>query len=360
MVWLLKLRRVARGSVESPIAVTTPCWLVIGLAYAFSATVAAGTEADTGVEPINAVAPELRALAETLPSESVNAQNLSAVRSRRVAPPIPEGVGLRKIQRSQGAESLDVYFYDPAPEANDKPAFLHMHGGGYIGGSAAFWAQFIPEFAGMCDCVVVSVEYRLAPETPFPGALEDNLAALTWMRENADELGIDPERIAIGGESAGGGHAAQLAIAARDRGIPIAFQLLIYPMLDDRTGSVRKVPDHIGHYVWNSESNRFGWSSYLGQPAGGKSVPYGAVPARVDDLSGLPATWIGVGGVDLFLAENLEYALRLTEAGVATELLVLPGAIHGFNFLAPETSLARQFTDSWTAALKKALHPSVD
>lgn len=335
-------------------------WLfVLALVYASSAAVASNATEDKGIEPIAVVAPELRALAEALPTESVNAQNLSAVRSRRAVPPIPESVELLEINGPQEGVPLKVYFYDPEPDRKDKPAFLHIHGGGYVGGSATLGAQLLPEIGQVCECVVASVEYRLAPETPFPGALEDNLAALNWLRESANHLGIDPTRIAIGGESAGGGHAAQLAIAARDRGIPIAFQLLIYPMLDDRTGSVRKIPDHIGHYVWNSESNEFGWSSYLGQPAGGESVPYGAVPSRVDDLAGLPATWIGVGGVDLFLAENLEYAQRLTEAGVATELLVLPGAIHGFNFLAPETSLARQFTDSWTAALKRALHPSV-
>lgn len=358
MAWCLKLRSLSEGMRVGLSPLTPACLFVACLSLTWGAPVHSQTGSVDGIEPISMVAPELREVAQTLPPGSVNAENLSAVRAKRVAPPIPEGVERREIPRSQGGEALVVYLYDPAPEAKDKPVILHMHGGGYIAGSAALMAQLIPYLAQVCECVVVSVEYRLAPETPFPGALEDNLAALTWIRESADELGIDPNRIAIGGESAGGGHAAQLAIAARDRGIPIAFQLLIYPMLDDRTGSVRKVPGHIGHYVWNEESNVFGWSSYLGQPAGKETVPYGSVPARVQDLSGLAPAWIGVGGVDLFLAENLDYALRLTEAGVPTELLVLPGAIHGFNFYSREKGLAKQFNESWQAALKRALHPS--
>src|SRR4029077_17645569 len=142
--------------------------------------------------------------------------------------------------------------------------------------------------AQSCNCVVVSVEYRLAPETPFPGALEDNYTALRWLYANAETLGVDRNRIAIGGESAGGGHAAALAIAARDRKeVPVIFQLLIYPMLDDRTGSSRPVPPHIGEFIWTAQSNVFGWSSLLGVPAGSAKVPAGAVPARVEDLSGL-------------------------------------------------------------------------
>jgi acetyl esterase/lipase len=206
-----------------------------------------------------------------------------------------------------------------------------------------------------CNCLIVSVDYRLAPETPFPGALEDNYAALRWLYTNADSMGVDRTRIAIGGESAGGGHSAMLAIAARDRKeFPILFQMLIYPMLDDRTGSTRPVPRGIGDFVWNSTSNRFGWTSLLGVPAGSAQVPDGSVPARVPNLSELPPTFVSVGALDLFVDEDIEYARRLIAAGVRTELHVLPGAFHGYDLLAPQAAVSKQFTESWKAALKRA------
>lgn len=146
-----------------------------------------------------------------------------------------------------------------------------------------------------------------------------------------------------------------LAIAARDRGeVPIAFQLLIYPMLDDRTGSSRQVPPYIGAYVWGPASNRFGWSSLLGVPAGSRTVSAGAVPARVANLAGLPPAFIGVGSIDLFVAEDLEYARRLIDSGVPTELCVVPGAYHGFDIFAPEASVSKAFRASWSAALARA------
>jgi acetyl esterase/lipase len=202
---------------------------------------------------------------------------------------------------------------------------------------------------------VVSIDYRLAPETRFPGSLEDNYAALKWLHSNAQSLGVDPTRVAVMGESAGGGHAAMLAIAARDRGeIPLLFQLLIYPMLDDRTGSTREVPRHIGAFIWTPDANRFGWSSLLGMPAGSGSVPEGSVPARARDLKGLPPTYIGVGSLDLFVNEDIEFAGRLIDAGVPTELDVVPGAYHGFFFLVPNAAVSRRFSDSYNAALAKA------
>jgi acetyl esterase/lipase len=202
---------------------------------------------------------------------------------------------------------------------------------------------------------VVSVDYRLAPETHFPGSLEDNYSALRWVYNNADSLGVDRKRIAVGGESAGGGHAAQLAIAARDRKeIPILFQLLIYPMLDDRTGSTRPVRPNIGNFVWNSGSNRFGWSSFLGVPAGSDKVPPGSVPARVENLGGLPPAFLSVGSIDLFVEEDIEYARRLIAAGVPTELHVIPGAYHAYDLIVPDAAVSKRFTESWKIALNRA------
>jgi len=167
----------------------------------------------------------------------------------------------RRIPGPAGAPDLRMVIVDPAPGAKNRPAFLNIHGGGYIAGFAGWNPPFLQTAAMSCGCVVVSPDYRLAPETPFPGSLEDNYATLRWLNDSADTLGVDRTRIAVGGESAGGGHSAALAIAARDRKeFPILFQLLIYPMLDDRTGSTRPVPGHIGQFVWNSTSNRFGWS----------------------------------------------------------------------------------------------------
>jgi len=243
---------------------------------------------------------------------------------------------------------------DPAPSEKGKPLLLHMHGGGFMMIGPG-WMPQIQGIATDCHCVVVSVDYRLAPETRYPGSLEDNYAALKWVHAHAAELGIDRSRIAVGGESAGGTHAASLAIHARDRNeVPIVFQLLIYPSLDDRTGSSHPAPSAVGRFMWNASANRLAWSSLLGVPAGSSKVPVAAVPARVASVAGLPPAWIGVGALDLFVEEDMEYARRLVHAGVATELLVVRGAFHGFDLLVPDAEASQQFSASWKSALRKA------
>jgi acetyl esterase/lipase len=255
-----------------------------------------------------------------------------------------------------GAPDVHIYIVNAAPQSPLRPAILYTHGGGFIFGDAKGSLRAVQELAAAVGCVIVSVDYRLAPETRFPGSLEDNYAALKWLYHNAAELGVDPSKLAVMGESAGGGHAAILAIAARDRGeVPLAFQALVYPMLDDRTGSTRKVPPYIGKLIWNSDSNRFGWTSFLGVPAGSAQVPNGAVPARVKDLRGLPPTFIGVGSIDLFVNENIEYAQRLIQAGVLTELIVVPGAFHGFQAAVPDAPVSKQFNAALHTALVSGL-----
>lgn len=308
------------------------------------------------------VDPELLPALKSIPTLHLTNETLAWVRQHEKAPPpLPPPAPQpreRRIAGPVGAPDLRLIIVDPAPGGKGRPVLVHTHGGGYVARSAALAMNFLQTAAQACNCVVVSVDYRLAPETPFPGSLEDNYAALSWVYANADALGVDRDRIAVGGESAGGGHAAMLAIAARDRKeIPLAFQLLIYPMLDDRTGSSQPVPPHIGTFVWTAESNRFGWTSLLGIPAGSPKVPPGSVPARVENLAGLPPAFIVTGAIDLFVEEDIQYARRLIATGVPTELHVVPGAYHGFDLLVPKAKISARFTDYWTNALRRALAP---
>jgi len=244
-----------------------------------------------GADPYAMVDPELLDTIKKFPfpTQSFTSETLAIARKWPPVPPLPPPAPQpfeRHIPGPSGAPDLRLVIVDPAPGTKGRPAFLHMHGGGYVTGMAGQFNPSLQAVAQNFGCLVVSVDYRLAPETHFPGSLEDNYTALRWLYKNSDELGVDRKRIAIGGESAGGGHAAQLAIAARDRReIPILFQLLIYPMLDDRTGSTRQVPPYMGQFVWNAGSNRFGWTSLLGVPAGSPAAPAGAVPARVENLA---------------------------------------------------------------------------
>jgi acetyl esterase/lipase len=205
-------------------------------------------------------------------------------------------------------------------------------------------------------CVAVSVDYRLAPEHPFPAPVEDCYAGLKWLFRHADELDVEPSRIAIGGASGGGGLAAGLALLTRDRGeVQVAFQLLIYPMIDNRnvTPASYAITDP---RMWNREANRLGWKAYLGRDGGGADVSPYAAAARASDLTNLPPAYIPVGALDLFVDENIEYAQRLIQAGVPTELHVYPGAFHGFDLFAPSAMVSKQFKADRDSALRRALH----
>ncbi|MGB8441603.1 MAG: alpha/beta hydrolase [Candidatus Acidiferrales bacterium] len=321
---------------------------------------AAATASAAGTDPYALVDPELRAAVKQFPfpTQPFTSEVLAAARSLPAMPPLPAPAPQpfeRHIPGPAGAPDLRLVIVDPAPGTKGRPAFLHMHGGGFVSGTAGQFNPVLQAVAQNCGCLVVSVDYRLAPETHFPGSLEDNYAALRWLYKNSDELGVDRKRIAIGGESAGGTHATLLAMAARGRReIPILFQLLIYPALDDRTGSTRQPSPYIGQFIWNAGSNRFGWTSFLGVPAGSPTVPAGAVPARVENLAGLPPAFIGVGALDLFVDEDVEYARRLIDAGVPTELHVVPGAYHGFDVFVPDAAVSKRFTESWMVALRRA------
>ncbi len=277
-------------------------------------------------------------LAHPAPRSPVSALPLATV----MVPGLPGQPPVRTVQ------------FDGAPGRRDRAAIVWLHGGGYVAGAAGIPVA-LREAAQAHGWLVVAVDYRLAPEARLPASLADNEAALRWVVAQADALGVDRRRIAVGGASAGGGHAAMLALAARDRSIPLAYQVLIYPMLDDRTGSSRAARPGTGDFVWTAASNCFGWSALLGVPAGSAGVPARAVPGRRDDLRGLPPAFIGVGTLDLFLDEDIAYAGRLAANGVAVDLAVVPGAFHAFDNAAPMARASRAFTARWITDLAAAL-----
>lgn len=309
------------------------------------------------------VDPELLPMIEQFPGFQFDPATLPMMRAmmdemrRASAAPTPEGVAVRehRIPGPAGAPEVRVVVSQPARRAAPGPGVLHIHGGGYVMGSPEMGldtdAAYVLEFGA----TVVSVDYRLAPETAHPGPVEDCYAALAWLHGEAEALGVDRGRIVITGESAGGGLAAATTLLARDRGeIPVAFQHLIFPMLDDRTTAHPEPSDYFGQFVWTPASNLFGWTSLLGHAPGLPDVSPYAAPARAPDMAGLPPTFIACGALDLFLEEDLEYARRLMRAGVPTELHIYPGAPHAF-MLAAEAQVSRAFARDSMAALARAV-----
>jgi acetyl esterase/lipase len=221
------------------------------------------------------------------------------------------------------------------------PAALYMHGGGMIVGDIGMFDGTVSRYVSASGTPILAVDYRLAPEHPHPTPVEDVYAALVWLHGHAAELGVDPSRIAVFGDSAGGGLAAAVSILARDRGGPaIAEQILVMPMLDDRT--VAPDPELAPFALWTWDDNRTGWEALLGATAGGPDAPAYAAPARVADPAGLPPAYIEVGQLDIFRDEDLTYALRLGQAGVPVEFHLHPGVPHEFDFIAFDTTAARR------------------
>ncbi|GAW41118.1 Carboxylesterase NlhH [Brevundimonas sp. SH203] len=329
------------------------------------AAFAAGQPA-TAADPIlSRVDPELREGAIKILERPLPAWTEESLAALRAFPPMnpqpsssPATVERRTAPGRRGQPDVGFELIGAKPSATLRPAIVHIHGGGFILGRVSDTTVMCQDLATEFDCVVANVDYRLSPETRFPGPMEDCYAVLAWVHANAEALGVDPARVAVMGESAGGGLAAMVAIASRDRGdAPLCYQVLIYPMLDDRTGSTMRVPPFIGTIGWNEAGNRFGWSCLLGLEAGSAVVPYGAVPARLDTVAGLAPAFIGVGGLDLFVNEDIDYARRLVQAGVPVQLHVTPGAYHGFDFIAPQARVSRDFAAAWKSGLRAALHP---
>lgn len=258
-------------------------------------------------------------------------------------------------------QQLRVKLYEPSEgTASLLPALLWIHGGGYVLGTPDGEDMICEMFVEGTGCIVISPDYRLAPEHPYPAALEDCYQALQWLASESANLNMDPNRIAIGGASAGGGLTAALALLARDRGGPkLVFQMPLYPMIDDRnnTPSSHEITDA---RVWNGANNRAAWAMYLG---GGKSgehldseeTSYYAAASRAKDLTGLPPAYTCVGQLDPFRDETLQYVARLAQAGVDVEFHLYPGGYHAYEHVAPDAGISRRTKEEYVAALKRGL-----
>lgn len=239
-----------------------------------------------------------------------------------------------------GAPPVTVLVIRPANAATPMPALYHIHGGGMIIGNRYTFGADLLDLAEEFGLALVSVEYRLAPETPHPGPVEDCLAGLAWLAAAGAELGIDPARIIVGGTSAGGGLAAAAALLARDRGGPAVFaQMLMCPMLDDRQITASSIQED-GRGIWDRPANDTGWSALLGPAKGGPQVPSDAAPARATDLSGLPPAFIDVGSAETFRDEAVAYASAIWRCGGEAELCVFAGGFHGYAAMVPEAAIS--------------------
>jgi len=299
-------------------------------------------EAFVPIDPMNKGVEQMRALVDAFTAQMPDPA---------IAPHIVMAPGL------DGAPDVPLHIYTPSGGNRRRPVILHIHGGAMISGSAAMAKRYLPELTEEHDAIGVSIDYRLAPETPFPGPQQDCLAGLRWVAANAGALNIDPCRIVVMGESAGGGLAASLALMARDHGGPqLAGQILVYPMLDHRTSG----PDDrwnnpiAGEFVFTPDSNRFGWAALRGDYAADDHRKGWFSPALAEDLSGLPPTFITVGQLDVIVDETLDYARRLAAAGVLVECHLFAGGVHAFDGV-PEARIARESKALQSAALGRFL-----
>lgn len=307
------------------------------------------------------VHPELRSLFSVLPEVAYTRENLAAMRREMqefavgaaASLPVNDDVltSERRIPGAPGDPDVRIKIYRPRASDGPLPGLLYIHGGGYILGSADMMDPALQQLVSELECVIVSVDYRLAPEHPYPAPLEDCYAALRWFSDNAEELGSDSSRIAVMGPSAGGGLTAALSLLARDRNGPsIRFQMPLYPMLDDRglTKSSHEITDD---RVWNQAKTRLAWELYLGTNE--EATPY-AAPARATDLSGLPPAYTCVGDLDPFRDETIDYVRRLSQAGVPTEFHLYPGCFHGFEEYLPSAEISQRVIKEYRAALQRA------
>lgn len=307
------------------------------------------------------LAPVLKAVHEHL-SPTITAEDIQGLRANPMFAVPDEALtrnGTVQLQNlsvpgPSGAPEISLLVLRPVGLAAGAPIFYHMHGGGMIIGDSRGVGSVL-DWAVDNGAVVVSVEYRLAPEHPDPAPIQDCYEGLLWTHKLATEIGGDPDRIVVTGTSAGGGLAAGVALLARDRGGPrLLGQVLMCPMLDDRltTPSSQELD---GEGIWDATSNMTGWNALLGERRGGSDVSMYTAPARATDLSGLPASFVDVGSVETFRDEDIDYAARLLQAGVPTELHVWPGGFHGFDGMAPQASLSRTASATRAAWVRRLL-----
>ncbi|MET8824405.1 alpha/beta hydrolase [Streptomyces sp. NPDC004610] len=310
------------------------------------------------LDVLRALLPDLGALTpETLPAARAELDRIRA--EHQEAPDLTAGgkvkVEERRVPGPANAPDIALLILRPAEDVGPRPALYFMHGGGMIMGERAEGVEEFLPYVAEGRAVVVSVEYRLAPEHPDPAPVEDCYAGLVWTARNAAELGVDPARLIVAGSSAGGGLAAGIALLARDRGYPaIGHQILVCPMLDDRfqTHSSRMLD---GEGTWDRDANLFGWTSLLGDRRGGPDVSPYAAPARAEDLTGLPRAYLDTGSAEGFRDEVLAYATRLSQAGVSVDLHMWGGGFHGFDEMAPHAAVSRASLAARDEYVRRAL-----
>jgi acetyl esterase/lipase len=304
------------------------------------------------------VDPELLPTLDAFPPMTLSAETLPMIRAAipqmmaaRPLPDLPVSSNIITIPSGEDGRDIRCLLIRPVSSDENMPTILYFHGGGHVLGVPEMDQPQLMRWAAELKCLVLSVDYRLAPETPFPGPMDDAYAALKWLNEQTSVLGIDASKIAVSGASAGGAMAACLCLMARDRGeYKIAFQHLEAPRLDDRLAALADTNPFTGEFVWTRANSAFCREAYLGEH---RINAYGSA-ARATSLSGLPPAFIAVGALDLFVDECLDYTARLTRAGVAVELIVYPGCFHGFK-MAAGASVTTRAEDDNIHALRKAL-----
>ena len=301
-----------------------------------------------------------REVLNVFPQDFLTMEDIAGTRAAFTGPPVELPVEVEvedvMIQGLNNDPDLRVKLYRPKNLPEDSPALLWMHPGGMTLLSADSEDEASAARALNHTCLVVSVDYRLAPENPYPAAPDDCYAALLWLSENAPSLGVDSGRIVVGGASAGAGLAASTALRARDESGPeILFQLLTYPMLDHRNNTPSSFGVVDEFRVWNRQANLISWDAYIG---GLDKVPTYASPSLENNLSDLPPAFISVGSLDNFVDECIDYAQRLMQSGVPTDLRVYSGAFHGSVGMVPHSPISIEWTKAENDALHRAFYPN--
>lgn len=307
----------------------------------------------------NRMDPELRSTFSVLPELNLDDLHTQREMMNEMLEAPPEDSNIKVTERfipgPADNPEVRVKIYEPVKKDGLLPGLLYIHGGGMVLGSPEMTDGVCYSYVKEVNCVIVSVQYRLAPEHPFPAGPEDCYAALKWFYDHANELGVDSSRLGVAGASAGGGLTLAVSLMTRDRqGPPLIFQMPLYPMIDDRntTPSSHEITDK---RVWCREHNLKAWDMYLGNGGNDNVSPY-AAPARATDFSGLPPTFTFIGDLDPFRDETIELVAKLSQAGVPTEFTLYPGCFHGFEVFVPDADVSKRSVASMMSALKRGLH----